>query len=268
MQIIYGVHKVILHEYFILELFGVKIPDNDIALVMVKEPIVFNKLVSPICFPDDRYLDMSTLENCWVTGWQMLSLAGSPISPIYQTVKQPVNHEKLEVCEKFYPENLKESVICVTNVDKQQSLCMGGYGAPLECQDKRTKMWVVAGAASHCPPSCNHTALFTSYVHYVDWVERVTISAGHPFVPYGLPPKPTLPCHQIQHPKRTLPSHKLQHHVECNPWQKPKRTREARRQWKGRHHKVIFESNSSNAERKPRQVLGAAVCLVQLALLT
>ncbi|XP_055519923.1 putative serine protease 45 [Leucoraja erinacea] len=74
MQIIYGVHKVILHEYFIFELFGVKIPDNDIALVMVKEPIVFNKLVSPICFPDDRYLDMSTLENCWVTGWQMLSL--------------------------------------------------------------------------------------------------------------------------------------------------------------------------------------------------
>ncbi|GCC31862.1 hypothetical protein chiPu_0010322 [Chiloscyllium punctatum] len=73
-QIIYNVHKIILHKYFAYDLFGVKIPDHDIALVLVREPFIFNNLVSPICFPDDRHLDMDTLENCWVTGWQLKSV--------------------------------------------------------------------------------------------------------------------------------------------------------------------------------------------------
>ncbi|XP_041032869.1 uncharacterized protein LOC121271173 [Carcharodon carcharias] len=123
-QIIYNVHKIILHEYFVYDLFGVKIPDNDIALALVREPFIFNNLVSPICLPDDRHFDMDTVGNCWVTGWQLKSAARGPMPPIYHMVKQNVGHQTLATCRKFYPENLRKNVICVMNWDKKQSLCL------------------------------------------------------------------------------------------------------------------------------------------------
>ncbi|XP_048473773.1 serine protease 52-like [Rhincodon typus] len=253
MQIIYNVRKIILHRYFVYDLFRVKIPDHDIALVLVREPFIFNNLVSPICFPDDQHLDMDTVENCWVTGWQLKSLAQGPMPPIYHMVKQNVGHQRLAICEKFYPENLRKNLICVTNWDKKQSLCMGGYGAPLECQDKRTKIWIIAGAASFCKQSCNYTALFTRYSHYLNWVETRTLLAGKPFFPVQMPPKPTLSCKKIRHS------------VNRNARRKSAGRWERRRKWKKqRHRKVVFGSNLSNSQWDPGQVLP---CLALVPLL-
>ncbi|XP_038640496.1 serine protease 52-like isoform X2 [Scyliorhinus canicula] len=251
-QIIYKVHKIIVHKYFVRNLLGVRIPDHDIALVLVRGPIMFSNLVSPVCLPDDRRFDMETVQNCWVTGWQLKSVARGPMPPIYHMVKEHVTYQTLATCEKFYPENLRKNVICVTNWNKKQSLCMGGYGAPLECQDKRTKIWIIAGAASFCKPSCNYTALFTRFSHYLSWVQTRTILAGRPFIPVVLPQKPTVSCQKIRHS------------ADRSLRRKPERKWENRRKWRRRRpHKVIYGSNSSNSQRDPWPALACLALLLQ-----
>ncbi|GCB76140.1 hypothetical protein scyTo_0015435 [Scyliorhinus torazame] len=197
-QIIYKVHKIIVHKYFVRDLLGVRIPDHDIALVLVRGPLMFNNLVSPVCLPDDRHFDMETVNNCWVTGWQLKSVARGPMPPIYHMVKEHVRYQTLATCEKFYPENLRKNVICVTNWGKKQSLCMGGYGAPLECQDKRTKIWIIAGAASFCKPSCNYTALFT----------RISVGQGEEGV-RNIKPERGQSFAQGQTSKRNFPDYRM-----------------------------------------------------------
>lgn len=45
---------------------------NDIALIELKTPLVYNDYVKPICFPaaDDAFTRTS---NCYITGWGHLS---------------------------------------------------------------------------------------------------------------------------------------------------------------------------------------------------
>ena len=39
--------------------------DNDIALLRLKQPVFFNKFMSPVCLPEDDY---TAGEKCFVSG--------------------------------------------------------------------------------------------------------------------------------------------------------------------------------------------------------
>lgn len=67
------VQKVLMHPQY-----STKTYDNDIALLLLQEPIPYSWYHSAVCLPDDSIVpDDNLWENCFVAGWG-LTRAGEP----------------------------------------------------------------------------------------------------------------------------------------------------------------------------------------------
>ncbi|XP_043927059.1 serine protease 52-like [Protopterus annectens] len=149
--------------------------DNDIALVLLKEPFHFSDNVKPICFPTDPNMDVELMNVCWVSGWGLTS-AGSKSSAVKQ--------QKLDMKEDTDCDwDLTPNMLCMKNDDSARSGCKGDSGGPLACQDKKTKAWILAGAVSFGNRQCIGSTVFSRVSKYINWVKLKTADAGRPFVP-------------------------------------------------------------------------------------
>ncbi|XP_043916183.1 chymotrypsinogen A-like [Protopterus annectens] len=162
--------KVIKHSNYNTKTF-----DNDIALVLLKEPLAFTDDIKPICFPDDQDMDVETMAVCWVSGWGLTSS---------DSKSSPVKQQKLDMRED--PDcdwELTPNMLCMANDDPARTGCKGDSGGPLACQDRKTKVWILAGAVSFGSHQCTGATVFTRISNYINWVKHKTAESGRPFIP-------------------------------------------------------------------------------------
>ena len=55
----------IVHYKYGKDFYSTAQHDNDIALLRLKQPVFFNKFMSPVCLPEDDY---AVGEKCFVSG--------------------------------------------------------------------------------------------------------------------------------------------------------------------------------------------------------
>lgn len=63
-RLIAHVEEIVIHERYV---GSADFWRNDIALIKLKQDIVFNKYICPVCLPPDSSTD--DLVNCYATGW-------------------------------------------------------------------------------------------------------------------------------------------------------------------------------------------------------
>ncbi|KAM3587582.1 uncharacterized protein V6R79_009513 [Siganus canaliculatus] len=117
-----GVSLIVSHQDYNLQT-----KENDIALLKLKEPLVFNRFIRPIDV-DMKPLLPST--RCSITGWGSTRENGPRVHRL-----QEVNVTILPsgVCNRYYKGRMRPSMFCAGKDEGGADACQGDSGGPLSC---------------------------------------------------------------------------------------------------------------------------------------
>uniref|UniRef100_A0A8D1CPV8 Peptidase S1 domain-containing protein n=1 Tax=Sus scrofa TaxID=9823 RepID=A0A8D1CPV8_PIG len=169
-----GVTRIILHKDFQRSNMN-----NDIALLLLDTPIVFNNLKKPICMP--KQPGPSTWHQCWVTGWGQIK-TGTKEPMETELMKVPMTIVDWGKCLKQFPK-LTKNMLCAGYQNESYDACQGDSGGPLACTTQSDKRWYQVGIISW-GRSCgqkNTPGIYTSLENYTVWIKNVTEMEGRPY---------------------------------------------------------------------------------------
>jgi secreted trypsin-like serine protease len=164
------ISRTIVHEKYRLQDVNTL---NDIGLVKLTRPAVFNFYVAPICLPHTDQLRNLNLEgqSLDVAGWGLTEFGYK--SSIKQKVDVPV--VSLQKCQKVFPtKQLTSAQICAGGVKGKDS-CNGDSGGPLMKyhSDGQRQFVVLAGIVSYGNTACGkqgYPGVYTRVSSYLDWI--------------------------------------------------------------------------------------------------
>ena len=155
-----AIEKLIIHSSY-----DADSQDNDIALLKLKTPIVYNARALPVCLASS---DLPEGTECWVTGWGALKEGG--YSPnILQQAKVPLVSK--QTCSKVY--SLTRSMRCAGYSTGKIDSCQGDSGGPLVCSVSRK--WHLMGAVSWgigCARE-KYYGVYADIVHLKSWIINI-----------------------------------------------------------------------------------------------
>ncbi|XP_055542185.1 proclotting enzyme-like [Wyeomyia smithii] len=140
--------------------------ENDIAILKLFRPSLFNSYIWPICMPplDDSWAGYRAI----VVGWGT-QFFGGPHSKVLMEVDLPIWSNK--ECQEVYINRIFETSLCAGNYEGGKDSCQGDSGGPLMVQ-LPNKRWVSVGIVSwgiRCGEA-NHPGIYTRVGSYVRWV--------------------------------------------------------------------------------------------------
>lgn len=162
-------------EIYVHEGFDIKKMVNDIALIKLAEPLMFNRYVRPICLPGPgRSGPISRWEQgpppttvCTVIGWGVLSEGGS----------EPDNLKEVDL--HIQPRCTGDNdgkAICAGEPDGGKDACQGDSGGPLICRSvSNPEEHYLAGVVSFgigCAKP-RESGVYTRVALYMDWMDLV-----------------------------------------------------------------------------------------------
>ncbi|KAM4041453.1 mannan-binding lectin serine protease 1 [Anomaloglossus baeobatrachus] len=180
------IEKIILHESFDPQIYN-----HDIALVKLKENVVMNKSIMPICLPElDHELEGPQPNTLGlVAGWgisnpnntidDVISSGMRTSSDVLQYVKLPVVlHAE---CKESYESrsgnySVTENMFCAGYYEGGKDTCLGDSGGAFIIQDPESKRWVAQGLVSWGgPEECGSKQVYGVYTkvsNYVNWLDN------------------------------------------------------------------------------------------------
>ncbi|EZA50647.1 Serine protease nudel [Ooceraea biroi] len=161
---------VIVHPNYDITLFH-----NDVALIVLDKPLLFNRWVRPICLPTvntagPEWEQGPTPQSiCVAVGWGAVREFG-PDPDHLQEVAVPI----LSSCKHLADQI--NSTICAGYVEGGHDACQGDSGGPLLCRNPQLEsQWYVAGIISH-GDGCgrpNEPGVYTKVSYFVNWIQEV-----------------------------------------------------------------------------------------------
>ena len=159
------VEKIIYHETFNHQNL-----QNDIALIKLKRPILFNSHVSPICLPN---FDFPIGTTCYVTGWGQLGPLTGPTDILQETTVPLLDHG---ICKTHFQGNnpVTSDMRCAGTLGQSEGSCKGDSGGPLTCE--RDGRWYLVGITSWSNGGCMNQGdpgVFSDALYFRNWIEEV-----------------------------------------------------------------------------------------------
>ncbi|CAG0899494.1 unnamed protein product [Darwinula stevensoni] len=141
---------------------------HDIALIRLKEPVVWDDLTEPACLPDSEDTDFHGLSGI-VAGWGRLSEGGlSPVTLMKVTVPILENNKCKTLMAQHF--NIIERQICAGFDFGLYDACQGDSGGPMVV--RKNGRYIVAGIVS-VGVGCARPKLpgvYTNVAQYLDWI--------------------------------------------------------------------------------------------------
>ncbi|RXM94255.1 Coagulation factor XI [Acipenser ruthenus] len=163
----YELEKIIMHPDFVDVVTG-----NDIALVKLKSPILYNDRQGPICLPDS---ETAWDDQCWVSGWGKVS----KLQYADQLQEAPMPLIRLEDCRALYSDyTILNSMLCAGRPEGGIDACEGDSGGPLMCQSKDS--WYLKGITSWGEGCAlpNKPGVYTNVINYISWIKSSIAQYG------------------------------------------------------------------------------------------
>ncbi|KAK8766775.1 hypothetical protein V5799_006448 [Amblyomma americanum] len=164
------VRRMVVHRHYNPATF-----ENDLALLELERPVVFQPHIVPICLPqgDEDF----TGRTSYVTGWGKLSHGGS-VPNVLQYVQVPIlnnSHCQQMFMEAGHIKSIKKNFVCAGYDRGNRDSCEGDSGGPLTLvrDDGR---WVLVGTVSHgirCAEP-NMPGVYMRTSSYRPWIDSVT----------------------------------------------------------------------------------------------
>nr|XP_025867649.1 mannan-binding lectin serine protease 2 [Vulpes vulpes] len=153
--------------------------DNDIALIKLKNRVVINSNVLPICLPRKEAESlMRTNDIGTASGWG-LTQRGSLARHLMFVDIPIVDHQKCTAAyEKLsYPAGrVTENMLCAGLGGGGKDSCRGDSGGALVFLDNETQRWFVGGIVSWGSTNCgeaNQYGVYTKVINYIPWIENI-----------------------------------------------------------------------------------------------
>ncbi|XP_022656804.1 plasma kallikrein-like [Varroa destructor] len=154
--------------------YDVETVDNDIALLQLETPLVFNNFVGAACLPD---APLSAGARGTILGWGKLSDQAVNGSEILQEAQVPVIPQP--ECRDVYSEYfVSQNMLCAGYRRGRIDSCAGDSGGPLLVQNNKTKRWTVQGITSFGEGCGQRPGIYARVANYVSWI-RETISTSY-----------------------------------------------------------------------------------------
>ncbi|XP_013382659.1 chymotrypsin A-like [Lingula anatina] len=159
--------------------------DNDVALLMLSEPVEYTNEISPICpVRADTYVPDGTL--CKVTGWgvtnfNVLIFSGTT-QPSDVLMEASVRYSSAEACRASsqYPrDEITDDMLCAA--EPATDACSGDSGGPLMCaftvsgETQWKQLGIVSFGKGCARPS--YPGVYTDVRKMANWIER-TVAFG------------------------------------------------------------------------------------------
>ncbi|XP_043512079.1 serine protease nudel-like isoform X3 [Frieseomelitta varia] len=153
---------------------------NDIAMIMLDDPLRFNRWVRPICLPGPDLLGPmwrnkpEPNSTCIAIGWGAVKEFGENPDHLRE-VEVPI----LASCK--YEDDRNDAVICAGYPQGGRDACQGDSGGPLLCRNPYSEsQWYVAGVISHGEGCArpNDPGAYTRVSYFVDWIREISSGRG------------------------------------------------------------------------------------------
>eukprot|EP00062_Callorhinchus_milii_P001032 gi/632935707/ref/XP_007891039.1/ PREDICTED: coagulation factor IX [Callorhinchus milii] len=147
--------------------------ENDIALIKLSTPIIFNTFVIPICLPEKRFADDVLLYQVYgtVSGWGRL-LFGGARSSVLQKVEVPYVESSL--CKASSNIRISQNMFCAGYEEGKKDSCQGDSGGPHVTKYRNT--WFLSGIVSwgfSCADAGKY-GFYTKVSRYTNWIKKTT----------------------------------------------------------------------------------------------
>uniref|UniRef100_A0A3B4AWG2 Peptidase S1 domain-containing protein n=1 Tax=Periophthalmus magnuspinnatus TaxID=409849 RepID=A0A3B4AWG2_9GOBI len=152
--------------------YSTQTKEYDIALLKLKEPLIFNDFVRPI------NIWMTTLPlftECTTTGWGSTRENGPRVNKL-----QEVNVTLLpsEVCNKYYVGRILDTMFCAGKEEGGADACQGDSGGPISCfNGSRYELAGVVSWGVGCGRA-KKPGVYTRIQNVISWITDV-ISKQH-----------------------------------------------------------------------------------------
>lgn len=151
--------------------------DNDIALIKLKDKIVINSNIMPICLPKKAAL-IRTDDIGTVSGWG-LTQRGFLARNLMFVDLPIVDHQK---CTAAYEKQrspggrVTANMLCAGLEAGGRDSCRGDSGGALVFLDNETQRWFVGGVVSwgsiHCGAAGQY-GVYTKVTNYIPWIQDI-----------------------------------------------------------------------------------------------
>lgn len=145
---------------------------NDIAVIILEEPVRFNNKVQPACLPNKNHC-FAPGTACVATGWGYIR-EGGPRSSLLREV--PVRIMDSDHCNsaEYYNGRIKDGMLCAGYNEGQRDACTGDSGGPLVCPLENGR-WVLAGATSWGVGCARYQrpGVYSNVAEFSDWIGSI-----------------------------------------------------------------------------------------------
>ncbi len=162
------VAEIIMHENYVT-----RTADNDIALLHLASPIVYNMYAVPVCLPTRTLAerDLWDISLHTVSGWGRRSENG-PTSTLLRRLKVP--RIPTQQCVEESGVVLTKNMFCAGYIEGRQDSCKGDSGGPLVTQYKKTSFLLgIVSWGKGCARPGNY-GIYTRVSNYLEWIHNRT----------------------------------------------------------------------------------------------
>lgn len=147
--------------------------NNDIALLQLSKPAMFNKRVQPVCLPSQGEKP-AIGSTCFITGWGKTRHPGTSATILMQLGMKVQTKSDCQRMNGKYA-TVTDKMICAGNgVSSGQSGCHGDSGGPFVCKQSDGS-WKLHGAVSWGSPRCDAKDTFTVFARvakFRTWIDQ------------------------------------------------------------------------------------------------
>ncbi|KOC59163.1 Proclotting enzyme, partial [Habropoda laboriosa] len=157
----FAVSEILTHPYFDYSTY-----ENDVALVKLHRPTIFDSYIWPVCLPPigQTFANKSAV----VTGWGT-KYYGGPVSAVLMEVDVPVWPQ--DKCVRSFVQRISDTAMCAGGYEGGRDSCQGDSGGPLLHQLGNGR-WVNIGIVSwgiRCGEP-GRPGIYTRVSSYLEWI--------------------------------------------------------------------------------------------------
>lgn len=147
--------------------------DNDIAMLHLAEPVMYNKYALPICLPtrDLAEHELTTKgRQMLVTGWGSTSDEMRNYSALLSYIEIPIVPKN--ECAQVMTNTISDNMLCAGSLGDRKDSCSGDSGGPMATKYKDT--WFLVGLVSW-GEGCGKKEKFGVYTkvsQYLEWIQH------------------------------------------------------------------------------------------------
>lgn len=157
--------------------FEPRVAYADIALIELKNPVLFGTSLKPACLDVDS-LEKENSPKLVATGWGAPYYGGDLSPNLMKTELDVINNVD---CSKLYnnsvnlPNGIVESLMCAGDLTGDSDTCSGDSGSPLQDHHPTNclyKIIAITSAGKYCGID-KVPGIYTRIAPYIDWIEEI-----------------------------------------------------------------------------------------------